>query len=676
MWNPPTLLTHALPASILSWSRLPSTVCLCSLLIHSIQPAALGGGIPSPLPGHPGNIFLEGEDVVIPAPDDSAIQTNGWRLLDDLQKVLREGRYPAGGNPQHEPLRLGQLPAGWYRLEFGASNATNPGWTSLAVLNRLKAPTPADSPIAVDSAPAWFAKNDPTEQKRLANLATLAGVSWIRDRLRWSEIQPSSNGLSAKSTTYDTSADAHHDAGLQILQVFHDTPAWAREEGSRGGRFAQDLRHVYRLGRELAARFKGRVAAWEPWNEANVSTFGAHTVDQMCSWQKAGWLGFKSGDPDLIVGWNASAALPTPAQTQGVLANETWPYFDTYNIHTYDWHDGYIDYWRPAREATAGRPLWITEADRGTPHLKNPPWYDQSPRLEILKAQWIAQSYACSLFAGAQRHFHFILGNYQEPNGVQFGLLRQDLTPRPAYVALATVGRQLAGAHHLGRWDPVKNLHLHAFRALADGQDRDMLVIWAEQQVDWDDRGKTTVEWHLPPFLKPLAVVDYLGRNLGTNIPSPLSSAPIFVSLAPGATANLPLERPPAPVERLGGVASPVVLQATMPDDLIQKVEDIPWSEGYACILSGTNTLDFSLQVYNFATNTIHGAVQVANKPPGWDVQLPSATLSIDPMDRKSLGGRLIIQPGTTVRDGWVTLRAACGKDGDPVVAFRVIHRP
>jgi len=82
-----------------------------------------------------------------------------------------------------------------------------------------------------------------------------------------------------------------------------------------------------------------------------------------------------------------TAAVPTPQHTEGVLANGTWPYFDTYNIHSYDWSDGYADLWAPAREAAAGRSLWITEADRGTKHLGNDPWFDQDPRLERLKAK-------------------------------------------------------------------------------------------------------------------------------------------------------------------------------------------------------------------------------------------------------------------------------------------------
>ena len=91
----------------------------------------------------------------------------------------------------------------------------------------------------------------------------------------------------------------------------------------------------------MAQRYKGRVQAWEPWNEANVATFGGHTMDEICSYQKAAYLGFKAGYADVTVCWNATTATPTERQTDALLLNETWSYFDTYNIHTYDWADEY-----------------------------------------------------------------------------------------------------------------------------------------------------------------------------------------------------------------------------------------------------------------------------------------------------------------------------------------------
>ena len=628
---------------------------------------------PAPLPDHPGNVFLEGEDVRIPLPEALPAAAGQWRLLDDQHDVLSTGVLPVRANEGRATLQLGRLRTGWYRLEFGPTNQSDPAWTSLAVLQRLAGPGPADSPIAVDSAAAWFAHDDAVQQRRLANLAALAGVGWVRDRLRWRDLQPQPGDLTPPPTTYDTSADAHREAGLQLLQVFHDTPPWAREGGRASGLFAPDLRRVYELGRALALRFKGRVAAWEPWNEANVATFGGHTVDEMCSWQKAAWLGFKAGDPAVLVGWNATAAIPTPAHTEGVLANETWPYFDTYTIHTYDWAHSYADLWKPAREAAAGRPLWITEADRGTPHLKNAPWFDQSPRLERLKAEWMAQAYASSLFAGAQRHFHFVLGNYQEPNGVQFGLLRLDLTPRPAYVALAAVGRCLAGARILGRWQPGQQVQVYAFRAQPDGQERDVLVVWAEKEVDWTGRGATTVNWKPPASLTVQGVVDYLGRSRGTTFPTPLTSAPVFVFLPPGQAAGLPLEEPPSLSPYRTGNPSPVVLQISLPRTAVRKVEDLPWSEGYVYHTAPGQALGFKLHAYNFATNQTAGRLRVMRQPRNWEVALPEPSFNLPSMDRAELAGSLRLPAKAEVSDGWVVLQAECEQQGHPVVAFRVV---
>lgn len=632
--------------------------------------------LPAPLEGHPGNIFLAGEAVEVRLPESLPAEAVPWRLLDDRHRVLRSGELSVAASGSREALPLGALGVGWYRVEFGPAEATEPvAWTTAAVLNPLRAPVPGDSPVCVDSAAAWFARDDQVHQRKLANLAALAGVNWVRDRLRWGDLQPRPGALVPGPTTYDTAAAVQHAAGLKVLQVFHDTPVWARGETRAGGRFAPDLRHVYELGRALAVRFRGQVTAWEPWNEANVATFGGHTVDQMCSWQKAAWLGFKAGDPAVIVGWNVTTTVPTPAQTFGILANETWPYFDTYNHHTYDWSHAYADLWGPARDATSGRPLWITEADRGTKHLNRAPWYDQDPVLERLKAEWIAQSYASSLFAGARRHFHFILGHYHEPNGVQFGLLRLDHTPRPAYVALAAVGRCLAGARVLGRWQPAPHVNVHGFRAWPDGEERDVLVVWAEREVDWEGRGQTTSDWHLPGHLQVLGVVDYLGRTLPTGFPAPLSSAPVFVMLPKGQALTLPLTAPPPLALLRTGTACPVVLQVSLPREVTVKVEDLPWSEGYAYVVRPGESFTVPLHLYNLGSTAARVRLAVTDRPKDWELALAGTDFALDAGQRLATAMTLHLPAGAVTQDGWVTLRADAGTLGQAALAFRVLAR-
>ena len=76
------------------------------------------------------------------------------------------------------------------------------------------------------------------------------------------------------------------------------------------------------------------------------------------------------------------------------------------------------------------------------------------------------------LHEGPAAAIYFVLPHYVE-GATQFGVLHPDLTPRPAYVALAAVGRLLADARPLGR---IKSKDAgvfgYLFRARPDGPAR------------------------------------------------------------------------------------------------------------------------------------------------------------------------------------------------------------
>jgi hypothetical protein len=296
--------------------------------------------VPEILPKHPGNVFLEGESVSIAAPSGTA----KWEATDD------RGNAVAGG--ESSSVSTGKLGIGWYRFSFMDKDGVSIGWTTAAVIAPLTAPTPKDSPVCLDTASAWFARDNPVVQTRFASLAALAGANWTRDRMSWGGMEPA-KGAFEEYTTYDTSAEVQAKHGLRILQVSHDTPPWARSpalDGDRaGGRFPRDLRDSYAFCKAMAQRYRGRVLAWEPWNEANVPDFGGHTVDEMCSLQKAAYWGIKRGDPHMTVCWNVLAGPGDDKLSEGVLRNEAWNYFETYNIHTYSPPDTYLKDFEHAR---------------------------------------------------------------------------------------------------------------------------------------------------------------------------------------------------------------------------------------------------------------------------------------------------------------------------------------
>ncbi len=646
-----------------------AVLSLSSSGVGAIERIVLERGCPQ------ANVFLEDETVRIRVPANSPDTATKWRMVNDWAKEI------AGGDLAGERSRIVvENPGiGWYRIEILDSEGKCLSRTTAAVLARLSAPTPEDSPVCVDSATAWFASGDAPGQERFAHLAALAGVNWVRDRMKWREIQPEP-GRFEQSTTYDMSARIQSEYGLKVLQVFHDTPPWAVEQGQSTGRFVTDLRILYRFCKAMAIRYKGRVQAWEPWNEANVSDFGGHTTDEMCSYQKAAYLGFKTGDPDVTVCWNVSTAVPTALQTQIVLENETWPYFDTYNSHTYDWPDSYADLWGPVREAACGRPIWVTESDRGIKYSGPEPWCELTREGEIQKAEFMAQSYASSLWAGSSRHFHFILGNYYEDrNHVQFGLLRLDQTPRPAYVALAAVGRFLAGAKCLGKWDLSgrPEAHIYAFRARPDGLERDVLVAWAERGGEWDRRGKTLVDWKLPDGMEVEGCYDYLGRSLGMGPPAELRSAPVFVLLESGDASKLPLEPRSESQSRKGSV-SPVVMQLNMPRSTTIKLNQIQWSSEYGHKVPTEKIVDLPVSVYNFADKRVEGSIVLEHIPAGWKLTPNEWRLRLEPMERRQLTINLKRpeQSRQEPADTWLKLRGDFGTGGRPVLAFRLISHP
>ena len=628
--------------------------------------------IPVPLPDHPGNVYLDMEEVWVKVPAETPQEARSWRALDDKSRVVCRGEFsePSGLPSQ---ICLGRLPVGWYRVEFLGEQRACLHWTTAAVLKKLRAPVPQDSPVCVDSATAWFAKDRPDDQAEFASLAALAGVSWIRDRLTWRELEPRPGELTKAGTTYDTSATIQKHHGLKVLQVFHMTPDWAWNTELDGehpsGRFARDLRYVYRFCEAMAKRFHGRVSAWEPWNEANVSTFGGHTVDEMCSFQKAAFLGFKAGDPTVTVCWNVYTTTPTPQHTQGLLGNEAWSYFDTYNIHTYDWAHDYERLWIEARKVACGKPIWVTEADRGIKYTGPEPWCDLSREDEIRKARYMAQSYASSLHAGSVRHFHFILGHYCEGGTVQFGLLRKDMTPRPAYVALAALGRLLGGAKCLGRWivPDQENTYVIVFRAWPDGQERDVLVAWAEKKTDWPHRGKAKATFSLPDSWKVRDVFDYLGRRL-EKVPAELTAEASFIILPAGQTSDLALSsvgRSSLRVDRI----CPIVLQVQMPRSAIMKITPLPWSQGYEYRIDPDKPYRLHMFAYNFGNESVKGTIRVESQPSDWILDRKRWDLSVDPMQRGRFEAALTVPAEQT---GTLRLTGDFGPAGKAALAFRV----
>ena len=586
--------------------------------------------LPKPMPAHPGNVFVAGENVILPLP-----QPKHCRLVDYEGKAMRDLE------PVERKVTLGKLPVGFYRIELtGSSN-----WISLAVLEPLHSPTPLSSPIGIDVAMAWFYRKE--QMDAVANLCALAGVNWVRDRLSWAEMEPE-QGMFSGANKYDASAAVQNGAGLRVLQVIHQSPAWANPKPKR---FPLDLRDAYRFFEAMAKRWRGQMQAFEPWNEADIPMFGGHTGAEMATLQKAAYLGLKAGNSNLTVCLNVFA-LHKANQLADLQDNEAWPYIETYNLHHYEPFENFPRLYADHRSVSAGRPLWVSECAvpvkwTGDEKLKEPS--DADLRVQ---AERVAKTFAWSLHEGSRASFYFLLPHYVE-GGTQFGILRPDLTPRPAYVAMAAVGRLLADARPLGRLEvPDKAVRAFAFQAWPDGGERDVLVAWT-----------TNHESVLALRSTPLELFDHLGRKRSPSNKLNLSAAPLFAVLPDNAAGELGLIPPPPSPRRLEGSPSPIVFQALWPDDKIdlnRSAYRVP-----------EQSVEMQVFAYNFGSHTVRGqlAIEASN---GWEATLPRE-IELDPMQRKELTLSLTAPLATPDKIGHIRLRGDFGAAGKPVLSLRVV---
>lgn len=571
-------------------------------------------------------VGLAGQSLAITLP----ASPTPW-VLEDLEG-RRLGTAPSGA--VQTPAALG---VGWYRYRSGGQ------WVSFGLVAPQAAKTPSNSPIGLDVAAAWFYGAD--RMPEVLRLCRLAGVSSLRDRLRWGEVE-TARGVFADNTIYDKMVDLQSRAGFQVLQVNHSTPAWA---GANGKRFPEDLRDAYRFYRSMATRWKGKVTAWEPWNEADIDAFGGHTGAERAAFQKACFFGIRDGDPSASVGLNVWAGRSRP-HIADLDSQDVLPYVDTYNVHHYDGVDGYPGVYGAHRRAAGSRPIWVTECAIPVPWEGDETLQEPNDTMLAEQASRVVKTFAGSVHYGSRRSFYFILPHYSEGR-VQFGLLRPDLSPRPGYLALAAVGRLLAGAQPLGEVaGRPPGSRAFAFRAHPLGVRSTVVVAWSDGQPS---------DWTLPSA--PQEAYDFLGRSLPAPSRIRLADRPVFLIYP--ERSGLRFGAVQRPIQRKVGRPSRIVLQP-----LWQRENTVLALASYSVAATGESVIPIA--AYNFGARTFRTTVTVSGSS-GWRVA-GGTSLTLRPMDRQLVSLRVIPPKEGGPEPGVITAIARSPGQPDSVLRLRL----
>lgn len=312
-----------------------------------------------------------------------------------------------------------------------------------------------------------------------SGLVRAAGFGYVKFQLAWrvSEPRPGrydwADGSPSDSYAGNFIRDAERAKQKVILRV--DTPpGWAN---GNGGDHAPpiDVEDYGRFLRALASYLKGRVVAYEIWNEPNLaSEWGGRTPnpDEYVELLKAAYKGVKAGDPAAKV---ISAGLATTAgdgeramndldYLRGMYAAGARDYFDVLGSHPYGFGsapeelsgDG-VHFFRRAEaqrqvmvdNGDERKQIWATElgwladpdAYGETCNWPDRDWQKVSPQTQ---AEYLVRAYQYAYknwpWMGVMVLFNldFSLPSYYFPcNQMRWhAIINEDRSPRPAYTAL------------------------------------------------------------------------------------------------------------------------------------------------------------------------------------------------------------------------------------------------
>jgi len=127
-----------------------------------------------------------------------------------------------------------------------------------------------------------------------------AQFGWVRQQVRWSSYEPAKGQFGNNYVAQmDTLIDATNAKGLKIMLSPVSSPDWAGVGGGLPNN-PQDFADFIGF---MANRYKGKVQAYEVWNEQNyaVETGGTVNVGAYIPILKAGYQALKASDPNITV---------------------------------------------------------------------------------------------------------------------------------------------------------------------------------------------------------------------------------------------------------------------------------------------------------------------------------------------------------------------------------------
>ena len=370
-------------------------------------------------PGEPAVLRLAGTNLTDRDQNLELLLTGRQTDGDPLPEVRKTIRIPARTRQREFLLELPVTAPGHYQfdLEYGGGNYP----FTHAGLSHPDAALPDGR----------FADYIGHHLYDLPHLLKKLGIRNSRsDAFHWYVVEPEKGQFDWRWS--DEIVERNREAGIFMLGILGSPPAWAADPtvvpthknafmSSR--RKPADPDDWERYVRAVAARYRGKVAAWEIWNEvdwhppAPAASFSGSTTEYLELLKRA-HRAIRAADPDakiLVSGFGygtaCDGAMPFDLLKAGAAA-----YCDFYNVHSYQGLKGIAGLKRAVQQARPGMKLWQTEQMWHT--IADP----------AMQAKLTAAIQFWFIEEGFEKYFNF---------GEDFFFSHQTRSPIPALPALA-----------------------------------------------------------------------------------------------------------------------------------------------------------------------------------------------------------------------------------------------
>lgn len=414
-----------------------------------------------------------GADAFFVAPDRPAVLR--WNAAGKLETTpsftIRDywGREAArgtcalsAGGPQCEVT----LPQGFYEIEL-SPDAGRYGVVSLPAFEGKPDPF-----FAVDAAMSWLVRGD-AAREGLVKALRRSGIGMSRERLTWGAVHPGADQWDWETPSrFGRLRNAYREHGVEVLEMFHDSPAWM----GLVGKYPDDLVAASRSWRAIAQHWRPAWGAIDVWNEPDIF-FGANLpADQYAPLVKTVAWAFgeeKTGVPILggVVAHHNRRFLDCAAR------NGLLDCCDAVSFHTYaraadmEGLVGKYHEWLRAfgREST---PLCLTECGRPWKRGPDRPPADQDAESALDITMKAVEARAC----GVARYFAFVYPFYEE-NQNNFGMMGREATPLRSMAAYARLALLLAGRDYLGDLQCDRGASVLRARVFAASDEKEAVAV-------------------------------------------------------------------------------------------------------------------------------------------------------------------------------------------------------